>query len=77
MTEYIPNEEFVKKARNLSKAQADYIFSLLRFRLGLGFEEEDNFPLEDIAIQMQREEESLNEWRARFAEVKASADGQH
>lgn len=77
MTELLTNEEYVKKAGQLSRAQAEYIFSRLRPKVGRGFEEDDYFPIEEIALQLQLEEKALIEWRQRFAEVKEKASKQH
>lgn len=77
MTEQIAHEEYVKKAGKLSRAQAEYIFSRLRPRVGRGFEEDEHFPIEQIALQLQLEDEALIEWRQRFAELKEKASKQH
>jgi hypothetical protein len=77
MKEQITNEEYVKKAGNLSRAQAEYIFSRLRPKIGRGFEDDECLPVEEIALQLQLEDEALIEWRQRFAEVKEKAGKQH
>jgi hypothetical protein len=77
MTEQFANEEYVKRAGQLSRAQAEYIFSRLRPRVGRGFEDDEYFPIEEIALQLQLEDEALIEWRQRFAEVKENASKQH
>jgi hypothetical protein len=77
MTEQITNEEYLKKAGKLSGAQAEYIFSRLRPKVGRGFEDNECFPVEEIALQLQLEDEALIEWRQRFAEVKEKASKQH
>ena len=77
MTKQIANEEYVKRAGKLSRAQAEYIFSRLRPKIGRGFEVDEQFPIEEIALQLQLEDEALVEWRERFAEVKVNASKQH
>lgn len=77
MTEQIPNEEYIKQAGKLSKAQAEYIFARMRPKVGRGFEDEELFPIEQIALQLQLEDQALSEWRERFAELKAHAGKQH
>ena len=77
MTEQIAIEEYVKQAGKLSKAQAEYIFARMRPKIGRGFEDDEHFPIEEIALQLQLEDEALNEWRERFAELKANAGKQH
>lgn len=77
MTKQIAIEEYVKKAGQLSRAQAEYIFSRLRPKVGRGFEDDEHFPIEEIALQLQLEDEALVEWRQRFAEVKENASKQH
>ncbi len=77
MTEQIANEEYIKRASKLSRAQAEYISYRLRSKIGRGFEDNEQFPIEEIALQLQLEEEALVEWRQRFAEVKENASKQH
>lgn len=77
MTNQLANEEYLQRAGQLSEAQAEYIFSRLRSKFGRGFEDDNHFPIEEIALQLQLEEVTLNEWRERFAELKANTSEQH
>lgn len=77
MTKQLANEEYLQRVGQLSKAQAEYILSRMRSKVGRGFEDDNHFPIEEIALQLQLEEEALNEWRERFAELKANASKQH
>lgn len=77
MTDQIANEEYVKRAGKLSGSQAEYIISRLRPKFGRGFEDDEHFPIEKIALQLQLEDEALAEWRQRFSEIKENASKQH
>jgi hypothetical protein len=77
MAEQNTNEEYVRRAGQLSKAQAEYIISRLRPTVGRTFGEDETVPIEEIALQLQLEDEALNEWRERFAELKENASKQH
>ena len=76
MTKQLVKEKYLQKVSQLSKAQAEYIFARMRSKVGLGYEDDEHFPIEEIAIQLQLEEEALNEWRERFAELKANTSKQ-
>ena len=70
----IPAEEYLLKAKKLSKAEAERLFSRMRGKLGRRLDDNKMIPLEALAIQLEIEDEKLNEWRERFAEIKARDD---
>jgi len=70
----IPAEEYLLKAKKLSKAEAERLFSRMRGKLGRRLDDNKMIPLEALAIQLEIEDEKLNEWRERFAEIKARND---
>lgn len=71
MTKKIPSEEYLLKAKKLSKTQAEHLFSRMGGKLGRRLDDNKLIPLEALALQLEIEDENLKEWRERFAEIKA------
>jgi hypothetical protein len=71
MAKRIATEEYLEKAKKLSKVQAELLFSRMGGKLGRRFEDQKLSPQEALAIQLEIEDENLKEWRERFAEIKA------
>jgi len=69
-----PSEEYLERARLLSREEAERLFSRMRGKLQRRFDDERLIPLEAIAIQLQLEDEHLQEWRDRLAELRANAE---
>jgi len=67
----IPAEEYLLKAKKLTKAEAERVFSRMSGKLGRRLDDDKIIPLEALAIQLEIEDEKLKEWRERFAEIKA------
>lgn len=65
-----PSEEYIVKAKKLSKTEAEYVFSRMGGKLGRRIDDNKIVPLEALAIQLEKEDENLKEWRKKFAEMK-------
>ncbi len=66
-----PSEEYLAKAKKLSKKEAEYVFSRMGGKLGRRIDDNKIVPLDALAIQLEKEDENLREWRKKFAEMKA------
>jgi hypothetical protein len=71
MAKKIASEEYLEKAKKLSKVQTEQLFSRMGGKLGRRFEDQKLSAQEALAIQLEIEDENLHEWRERFAEIKA------
>jgi len=66
-----PTEEYLAKAKKLTKKESEYLFSRMGGKLGRRIDDNKLVPLEALAIQLEIEDEDRNEWRKKFAEIKA------
>ncbi len=64
-------QEYLAKAKSLSREEAEQVFSRMRRKAKRRMEDTDITSLEAVAMQLQKEDEDLIEWRSRWAEVKA------
>ena len=71
MNKRIPSEEYLLKAKKLSKDQVDHLFSRMGGKLGRRLDDQKIVAVEALAIQLEIEDENLKEWRDRFREVRA------
>jgi hypothetical protein len=71
MTKRIPTEAYLKKAASLTPKQAEFLMMRMGTKLGRRLDDHKLVPLEALAIQLEIEDEHRDEWRARFAEIKA------
>jgi hypothetical protein len=69
-----PTEKYLKEASSLTKKEAEYLFMRMGGKLGRRIDDNKVIPLEALAIQLEIEDENRNEWRERFAEIKARYD---
>jgi len=65
-----PNEEYLEKARRLSKEDTERLLSRARGKLTRRLEDQKLTPEEVVAIQLEIEDEDLNEWRERWDAIK-------
>ena len=65
-----PTEEYLLKAKKLTKTQSEYLFSRMGGKLGRRLEDKKLIPLEGLAIQLEIEDEQLKEWQERFSECR-------
>ncbi len=60
---------YIEKAMALSQEDAERLFSRMRRKLSHRLESAEIESLEAIALQLQAEDDDLQEWRNRWAEV--------
>lgn len=61
--------EYIEKAMALSREDAERLFSRMRRKLFQQLERAEIQSLEAIALQLQAEDDDLQEWRQRWADV--------
>ena len=66
----IPSDEYLEKARLLSGEETERLLSRMRSKLKRRLEDKKMNTLEAVAIQLEKEDEELNEWRAKMAELR-------
>ena len=65
-----PSEAYLEKAKLLSKEDTERLLSRMRTKLMRRLEDKKMTPLEVAAIQLELEDDDLNEWREKWAELK-------
>jgi hypothetical protein len=65
-----PSEAYLEKARLLSKEETERLLSRMRTKLMRRLEDKTLSALEVAAIQLEIEDEELNEWREKWAEIR-------
>ncbi|MBW8370724.1 MAG: hypothetical protein K0M66_07105 [Thiobacillus sp.] len=66
----IPSDEYLEKAKLLSKVETERLLSRTRSKLQRRLESEKMTALEVVAIQLEIEDEDLSEWRKKMAEIR-------
>lgn len=69
-----PSEDYLEKAAQLDQETTERLLSRMRGKLARRFEDKKLSPLEVVAIQLEIEDEALNEWREKMAEIKSAED---
>jgi hypothetical protein len=64
-----PSEEYLEQAKKMSKADTERLLSRVRKKLVRRLEEKEMTLLEVAAIQLELEDEDLNVWREKWAEI--------
>ena len=64
-----PSEEYLEKAKLLTKEEAEHLLARMRRKLNRRMEDRTVAPLEAVALQLELEDEKLQEWRQRWAEI--------
>ncbi len=64
-----PDEEYLEKAKGLTKDETERVLSRMRTKLTRRLEDKKLSALEVVAIQLEIEDKELNEWRERMAEI--------
>lgn len=65
-----PAEEYLEKAKLLSKEESERFLVRMRGKLMRRLEDKKMSATEAVAIQFEIEDEELQEWRARMAEIR-------
>lgn len=65
----VPSDAYLEKARVLSRDQAEQLLSRMRRRTMRRLEDKELTPLEAVALQLQKEDQDLEEWRQQWARI--------
>jgi len=68
-----PSDEYLEKAKLLSKEETERLLSRTRSKLIRRLESEEMTALEVVALQLEIEDEDLSEWRKKTAEIRKKA----
>jgi hypothetical protein len=71
MTSKTPSEQYIEKAKLLTREDAERILSRMRGKLMRRLGDQKIIPLEAVALQLELEDQQLQEWRARLTELRA------
>jgi len=66
----LPSEQYLEQAKLLSKEELERLLSRTRAKLMRRLEDKKLNAVEVVAIQLEIEDEDLNEWREKWAEIK-------
>jgi hypothetical protein len=69
----IPSDKYLEKAKLLNKEDRERLLSRTRTKLMRRLEDNKMSADEVIAIQLEIEDEDLEEWRKKWAELKGKA----
>lgn len=70
-----PSEEYLEKAKQLSKEDTERLLSRMRTKLTRRLEDKKLSALEVAALQLEIEDEDLEEWRKKWSEIKQKGKG--
>jgi hypothetical protein len=65
-----PSDAYLEKAQFLNQEETERLLSRTRSKLIRRLEDEKLSALDVVAIQLEIEDEDLNEWREKWAELK-------
>jgi len=71
----VPTEEYLEKAKGVSKEEAERLQARMRGKFSRRLEDKKLSATEAIALQLQFEDEELAEWRKRMVEIRAKNKG--
>ena len=69
-----PSDEYLEKAKLLNEEACERLLSRARSKLKRRLDDKKISMLEVVALQLEIEDEDLNEWRQRVAEIKSAED---
>ena len=75
MKTQLQDEKYLEAAKLLSREEVERLFSRMRKKLTRRMEDKRIIPLEAIAKQLELEDEQLNEWREKLAEIRKKHQG--
>lgn len=64
-----PADEYLEKAKQLEQEETERLLARMRAKLMRRLEDKKMSVQEAVAIQLEIEDEELQEWRARMAEI--------
>ncbi len=68
----VPTQEYIEKAKKLTKTDAERLFSRMSKKISRRLDDDDLVALEALALQLEKEDEDLKEWRKQFAKIRES-----
>ncbi|MGB9130085.1 MAG: hypothetical protein WCB97_10585 [Thiobacillus sp.] len=68
-----PSDEYLEKAKLLNEEETERLLSRTRSKLLRRLENEKMTTLEVVALQLEIEDEDLNEWREKMADIRKKA----
>lgn len=74
MASKIINPDYLEKAQSLDDTESERILSRMAGKLPRRLEKEKLTQLEAIAIQLEIEDDQLEEWRERVAEIRKKSE---
>lgn len=66
-----PTDEYLEKAKALTRDDAERVMVRMRGKLRRRLEDGKTIPLEAVALQLEQEDRDLQEWRLRLSELRA------
>ncbi|MGO9444851.1 MAG: hypothetical protein ACLPXB_08750 [Thiobacillaceae bacterium] len=72
----MPKAEYLERAKLLSKEERERLLSRTRTKLVRRLEDKKLSALEVVAIQLEKEDDELQEWRERMAEMRKRTKAQ-
>ncbi len=70
MAKKVASDEYLERAKNLSKVEAERLFSRMGRKIGRRLGDNKLEALEALALQLEKEDDDLKEWRKQFAEIR-------
>lgn len=71
-----PSDEYLENAKLLSEEETERLLSRTRSELLRRLENEKMTALEVVALQLEIEDEDLNEWREKMADIRKKVKAQ-
>jgi hypothetical protein len=65
-----PSDEYLKKAKALSRDEAERLFARMRGKFTRRLEDKKYSPVEAAALQLQYEDNQLAEWRKNLVKIR-------
>ena len=66
----VPTPEYLEKAKQLSNEEIEHLLVRMRGRFARRLEDKRLSAIEAIALQLEYEDETLEEWRERLTEMR-------
>ena len=70
MKSKMPSPEYLEKAKQLSNEEIEHLLVRMRGRFARRLEDKRLSAIEAIALQLEYEDETLEEWRERLTEMR-------
>jgi hypothetical protein len=70
MAKKVASNEYLMKAKNLTELESERLFSRMGKKIGRRLDDQKVVALEALALQLEKEDEDLKEWRKQFEEIR-------